>query len=101
MLPAWPPNVILLTDAARGGVHAGGLLHAGVQKQGDHPVSTGFFPIVIRSVRVWLRYRSKHRAQALATLELSHESDQFLSDIGLSRGGVKANHPGDPDAWFR
>ena len=43
---------------------------------------------------------SKHRAQALATLELSHESDQFLSDIGLSRGGVKARHPGDLDAWF-
>jgi len=65
------------------------------------PVSTGFFPIVIRSVRVWLRHRSKHRAQTMATLELSHESDHFLSDIGVSRPGVKARHPGGPDASFR
>jgi uncharacterized protein YjiS (DUF1127 family) len=65
-------------------------------------MSTGFLPVVIRTVRTWLRHHSKHRAQGLATWELSHEPEHFLSDIGISRRDVKARHPGDPeDDWFR
>ena len=53
-------------------------------------------PRMLRSMRVWYRNRAKHRAELMATDDLYRESDSILSDIGLSRSGVKGTRSGPP-----
>lgn len=59
-------------------------------------MSTNVLPLMVRSLRNWLRHRAERRHMMMVTEELGHEPDQLLSDIGLSRGAVTRIRSGAP-----